>query len=133
MSKYQIENRLGKFIPKFREIDEGFEEIFSEAVNNGFMRVLGKSCTQASYHLLEKSFGLTKQQIPRAIDQFTSAIEEIFGLGAKLLEITIMEYLARNITTVLVFPLATDDFSFSEYVKRSKSYLARVPLPLFAS
>ena len=103
--------------------NEAFETFFAQAVDAGFMRVLGESGTQATYQRLEAKFGLPTQQIPRAINQFTKAIEELFGLGAKLLEIRIMEYLAKNTTTSWVFALETHEFSFLKYVTMLQAHL----------
>ena len=133
MYKCKYQNQVGEFISNLQETNKKFDKIFIESLDIGLIRVLGEACTQATYQLLKERFGLSKPQIPHAVDKFTSAVEELFGQAARLLEISIIEYIAKNVATSFVFTPKTNDFSFSEYIKTLKVYLTRVPLPLLAS
>ncbi len=55
--------------------------------------LLGDSAKHAVYFYLKRTFKIKKQEIPNKVEGFTSAIEEIFGPGAKLLKIEIMKHL----------------------------------------
>jgi len=56
----------------------------------------GETCKQALYFHLEKNFKLNKRDIPFRIEDFTEAIENIFGVGAKVLQIRIMKNLFKK-------------------------------------
>ena len=73
-----------------------FEELLAEAVDEG-LSSLGDSAKQAIYFHLEKTFSIEKQNIPNKIEEFTNAIEKIFGLGAKTLEIRIIKSLYEKV------------------------------------
>ena len=73
-----------------------FEDILMEAIDEG-LSSFGKTCQQAIYFHLEKEFKLNKREIPCRIKHFTDAIETIFGYGAKILEIRLMENLFKKI------------------------------------
>jgi hypothetical protein len=66
-----------------------FEELLLEAIDEGFSW-LGESEKQTIYFYLEKKYKISKRDIPFRIEDFAEAIEDIFGLGAKLLEIRII-------------------------------------------
>ncbi len=69
-----------------------FEKFLLEAIDESFSW-LGESGKRTIYFHLEKEYKISKQDIPYRIEDFTEAIEGIFGLGAKLLEIKIMKSL----------------------------------------
>jgi len=71
------------------------EKILVESIDEGFSS-LGETCKQAIYFHLEKKYKLTKQEIPSRINDFSEAIENIFGVGAKILQIRIMKNLFKN-------------------------------------
>lgn len=95
-----------------------FDEILLEAVDE-VLSSLGQSSKQAIYFHLENSFHIKKQEIPDKIDAFASAIEEVFGLGANFLEISIMRQLHRKIGGSLEWP-EYKDLTFVEYVAVAK-------------
>ncbi len=96
-----------------------FEKLLLEAVDEG-LSSLGNSSKQAIYYHLKKSFNIKKQEIPYNIDVFASAIEKIFGLGAKFLEILIMKRLYEKVGRSFKWHASKDDFTFTEYVAFAK-------------
>jgi len=97
--------------------NRSFEELLLEAVNEG-LSSLGNSCQQAIYFHLEKTFKINKLDIPYKIEEFTDAIEKIFGLGAKYLEILIMERLFEKIGRVIEYE--QEDLVFTEYMAAAR-------------
>ena len=95
-----------------------FEELLLESVDKGFSS-LGETCKQAIYFHLEKKFKLTKQDIPSRIEDFTEAMENIFGAGAKVLEIRIMKNLFQNMGYPFPYfrPRAQKYLEFTEYIE----------------
>jgi len=92
-----------------------FEELLLEAVDEG-LSLLGVSAKQALYLHLERAFKIGREEIPGEIEEFTEAIEEIFGDGAKLLEIQIMKRLFEKIGHFKYFA-GQEDIVFAEYVE----------------
>ena len=62
-----------------------FEKLLLEAVDE-CLSSLGESSKQAIYFHLEKGFNIKKQEIPRKIEAFALAMEQLFGTGANFLE-----------------------------------------------
>jgi len=90
-----------------------FEKLFLEAVGEA-LSSLGTSSKHIYFHL-EKDFNINKQDIPHKIEEFTNAIEEIFGLGAGVLEIQIMKRLYEKVGPFKHFP--EQNLTFIKYVE----------------
>jgi len=95
-----------------------FEELLLEAIDNS-LSSLGESSKQAIYFHLEKRFHIEKQEIPLRVEDFTDAIEKIFGLGANFLEILIMKRLHEKIRGASKRS-ETADFTFVEYITMTR-------------
>ena len=109
---YVLETESPQPNPRFRKL---LLEAVDEALSS-----LGDSVKQAIYFHLEKTFEINKQEIPHKIEEFTNAIEEIFGLGAKLLEIRIMtSFYEKDGHTFKYFP-EKDELLFAEYMKAAR-------------
>jgi hypothetical protein len=99
-----------------------FEKLLLEAVDEVFSS-LGNSTERAIYLSLAKTFNIEKQAIPRRIDEFADAIEEIFGLGGKLIEIQIMKRLYEKVGQSIEYSPEQDTLVFAEYVEAVRSSL----------
>ena len=91
-----------------------FEVTMIEAVNEGFA-LFGHFSKQAIYFHLENTFKIKKQEIPYKLEEFADAIEQIFGAGAKLIEIRIIEALHERNQDFVHFP-KKGELMFTEYV-----------------
>ncbi|UCE96748.1 MAG: hypothetical protein JSV51_03925 [Candidatus Bathyarchaeota archaeon] len=92
------------------------EHLLLEAIDEG-LSALGDSGKQAIYYHLEKSFKLSKREIPEKIEEFAAAIEHIFGEGAVLLEIHIMQRLHEKAGNGAIFCAKGDQLYFTEYMR----------------
>jgi len=68
------------------------EKIFMEAVDEG-LSMLGESAKQSTYFYIEKIYGIRRKDIPFMIEEFAEALQNIFGLGSKIILIEIMRKL----------------------------------------
>jgi hypothetical protein len=97
-----------------------FEEILLEAIDEG-LSLLGESSKQTIYFHLEKTFKMNRHDIPYRIEEFTDAIEKLFGAGAKIIEIQIMKCLFKKV-----------GYNFKHYPKQKsltfKDYITAVKL-----
>jgi hypothetical protein len=85
---------------------ETVDEIFSS---------FGNSCKQAIYFQLKNTFKIQKQEIPLRIEDFANALEQLFGVGAKFIELKIIESLHKKAPNFVYSP-HIKDIVFPEYV-----------------
>lgn len=77
---------------------------------------------QAVYLHLENTFKIKKQEIPYNIEGFTDAIEQMFGNGAKLIEMRIIEALHKRIPEFVFCPKKVD-IGLKEYTDGLQAFL----------
>jgi len=93
-----------------------FKKLLLEAIDET-LSSLGDSSKRAIYFYLERNFSIEKQDIPNKIEEFTNAIENIFGNGARILEIQIMKHLYENVGSNLGYSPEKGDLFFADYIK----------------
>ena len=96
-----------------------FNKLVLEAVDAG-LSSLGESPKHAVYFYLEKTFKIKRTEIPEKIEEFTNALEQIFGRGAKLVEIQIMKLLYEKVGQAFVYFPEKDDLLFIEYMEAAR-------------
>lgn len=105
-----------RIVTEMKSLDLTFQGMLLEAIDEG-LSSLGDSSKLAIYFHLEKTFDIKKCDIPNRIDDFTSAIEAIFGQGAKLLQIQIMKNLHKKLGNKFEYVSEVEDLAFREYLK----------------
>jgi hypothetical protein len=95
-----------------------FNRIFLESVDEG-LSCLGEIPKQLLYSQLEKMFSLNKNELQFRLDDFSGALEEIFGAGANFIEIQIMKNLHSKTRCNFEWRELTN-FKFSRYVSLIK-------------
>ncbi len=98
-----------------------FGKLLLEAVEES-LSTLGETPKQAIYYHLQESFSIRKHEIPDKIDEFTFAIEKIFGEGARLLEIQIMKSLHEKTGDTLRQYPKSEGLSFTEYLRAHETF-----------
>ena len=98
-----------------------FEKKLLDAIDEGFSW-LGESEKQTIYFHLETEYKIRKQDIPHRIEDFTEALENVFGLGAKLLEIKIMENLFNKTKHLQPHFHTQESLEFTKYIKSSRTH-----------
>ena len=101
--------------------ENSFETAILDAVDAGFAP-FGRFGKQVIYLHLESTFKIKKQAIPYKIQEFSDAIEQIFGTGAKLIQIRIIEALHERNQDFVHFP-KKGELAFTEYVDDLRSFL----------
>lgn len=96
-----------------------FEELLLEAIDDG-LASLDESAKQAFYYHLEETFNINRQDIPYKVEEFTDAVEKIFGAGAKIIEIKIMKFLFKKVGYSLKNYHKSPKLEFMEYVTAVK-------------
>ena len=101
-----------------------FNLIMLEAVDEA-LSFLGESAKRAIYYHLEEKFKIRREEIPIKIDDFAEAIEEIFGMGAKIIEMQIMKVLYKRIGHNFKYVPKKKDLLFTAYLKAVKNHFVR--------
>ena len=92
-----------------------FEKLLTKAVDKAFSSLF-HSQKQNLYSHLSSCYNISKQDIPYTLDDFVNALQEIFGPGAKLVEIEMIRSLHALVKNTTSAPNMSD-LSFAEYVR----------------
>jgi len=92
-----------------------------EAVDES-LASFGETVRKVVYFQLQNNYNVPKQEIPTRIEEFAIAIEEIFGIGARLIEVKIIETLYNKATGFLYVP-KEEDLLFKDYVQNFRHFL----------
>jgi hypothetical protein len=106
--------KLGK-----RKCEKKFSLILLDSIDEA-LSSLGENSKKAIYFHLETKFGIPRQDIPKRVNDFSEAIEKIFGVAAQQIEILIMKYLNQQVECAYnwVGPKwLVPDLTFTKYVK----------------
>ena len=97
---------------------ENFNNLLIKAVDDA-LSSLGKSSKKAVYFHLAKSFNIERKEIPKRVEDFTQAIEKIFGLGAIFLQVLIMKHIYEKAGVIFEWD-ERKKFGFLEYVNEAR-------------
>jgi CBS domain-containing protein len=98
---------------------ESFCKMFGEAIDEAFSS-LGKPTRKAIYIHLKNSFGIAKHEIPYRINDFSDALEKIFGPGARNLEILCIKNIQAKARIDYKWDLpesSGSELTFEEYIR----------------
>ena len=102
-----------------RKREKNFSAILLESIDEAFL-TLGENSKSSIYSHLKSKFAISRRDIPYRVSDFSDALEQIFGLAARQLEILIMKCLNEkiNCTFEWVGPKwLVPDLTFTKYVK----------------
>ncbi len=75
---------------------QSYETILLEAIDDA-LETLGENVKVSIYFHLQTKFNLPKEEIPNRVTDFSDALERIFGVGSKKIEILVMKFLNDKI------------------------------------
>jgi hypothetical protein len=102
-----------------RKCEKEFGIILIDSIDEA-LSTLGENSKKTIYFHLESKFGISRQDIPNKISDFSEAIEQIFGVAAQQIEILIMKCLNQQVECSYnwVGPKwLVPDLTFTKYVK----------------
>jgi len=97
-----------------------FDKLLADSIDDALLS-LGESVREAIYFQIENKFSLPRSEIPRKLERFQSALERIFGVGSRFIEISIMKNLHSK--TNHCFKIDDDQIEFVHYVKAARRSL----------
>lgn len=103
-----------QILEKTDSYKDNISSILAEAIKESFAPFVN-SKKYNIFHFLEKEYGLTQHNIPQNIETFVGIIEDLFGSGAKLIEIKIIELIHKKIQNFAYSPKNHDLF-LKEYL-----------------
>ena len=112
--------------------NRSFEKLLLEAVDEG-LSSLGDSAKETIYFYLEKTYKISRRDIPYKIEEFTNAIEKFFGVGAKTLEILIMKHLFEKVGGVVKHNKEQKNLVFTEYIAAAQQTFLKKKTRAFSS
>jgi hypothetical protein len=104
------------------DADHSFGDLLLEAIDEAFAH-LGESVKTSIYFYLENTWGIKRQEIPFRIEDFQNALEKLFGIGARHLEILFVKNLHEKFKTSYEWDMprwVVPDLTFQEYLSLSK-------------
>jgi len=103
-----------------------FNKLLLEAIDEA-LSSFGEDSKTAIYYRLEKAFDIRKQEIPSRINDFSIALEKLFGVGARHLEISFMKSLYAKIKGFECFSceLFLSKVTFRDYVSFMRQNLKK--------
>ena len=104
--------------PLKNQIDMKIMEAIDESLAS-----FGDSVKQAVYFQLQSNYNVSKQEIPTKIEVLAEALEAIFGIGARLIEMKIIQTLHSKANGFLYVP-KDEDFMLKDYVQKLRGFLA---------
>ena len=98
-----------------------FEATIMEAIDESLGSFGSLDKLEVYWHL-ENSFKIRKQEIPCKTEEFADAMEQMFGIGAKLVEIRIIEAVHKRVPEFMFTP-RKGAVIFKEYVASLRAFL----------
>jgi hypothetical protein len=114
--KREGNNRLKN---KTLNITDSFEDIFLEAVDES-LSIIGEPAKNTVYNYLKRTFKMNKQEIPYRIDEYITAIEKMFGTGAKIIQIQTLKKLYKKVGCEIKHYPNHKNLTFIEYISTMK-------------
>ena len=107
-----------------KQQQEKFDQILLDAIDEALSSV-GENVKSAVYFQLEDLFKIKKQEIPTRLIDFSNALEQLFGLGARQLEIMFITNVHDRIKITCKWPTykwplskwIVPEMTFQEYVR----------------
>jgi len=103
--------------------NESFGQILLEAIDEA-LSALGEGVQVSIYFHLEDKFKIRKHEIPQRVGEFSDALERVFGIGARTLEILFIKSLHSKMKLVCNWPTwckwVVPEVTFQEYVRLMK-------------
>ncbi len=106
---------------KKKPCENNMEATLLSAVDES-LSSFGDSFKQVIYFQLANTYHIKKHEIPNKINEFADAIEEIFGIGAKLIEMKIIKALYEKVGE-FTYIAEKEDLIFTEYIENLRRFL----------
>lgn len=107
---------------KTPNLKKDFDVLLLDAVDEA-LSAIGEAPKKGVYCHLEQEFGIKRKEIPKRQEDFSNALEKMFGLGAKHIEIMIMKTLHKKTEQIQDWNApdwVTPELTYLTYIKMKK-------------
>jgi len=98
---------------------EAFNRLLLGSIDEALFS-LGESSRKSIYFHVEHNFELPRNEIPKNLGRFQSALEKIFGVSCRLIEILIMKSLYGKINEPLLIR-NNEELEFIAYIETARN------------
>lgn len=102
---------------KLATTSDEFDKLLLSAIDEA-LTSLGESVKQSIYFHIENKFNVSRDAIPRNLEEFQGGLEKIFGTGARFIDILIMKNLHSKIG--LPLKIEGEQLEFVKYVAAAR-------------
>ncbi|MGB9960055.1 MAG: hypothetical protein ACPLKQ_06010 [Candidatus Bathyarchaeales archaeon] len=92
-----------------------WDEILLEAVDEALQTVLGESGKEVIYYYFQNSYAIKKEDIPEKPELFIEFLKKLFGVGAELIENTILKNLCQKLG---IKPEQAENAKLAEFLRK---------------
>ena len=118
-----IRNRASVDLRTRSKLESSLNDILLSAIDEA-LSSLGENVAASIYFHVEKTFGIKRLEIPQRVKDFSAALEKIFGLGARTIEILCMKKFHEKIGFIYKWPehkwplckWVVPEMAFHEYI-----------------
>jgi hypothetical protein len=96
-----------------QSVEKGSDELILKTIQGVLLEVFGEKSVRKIRHILKENYSLEWQDVPEKSEAFSSALKEILGRGAAIIEDLIVENLYSSLGKELLW---RKDYSFSDYI-----------------
>jgi hypothetical protein len=114
-----------------RSITADFDRLLVESLDESFAAILGEIPKKTVYDVLQKNHAIARNHIPERLNEFTAALETVFGAASsRVLERIIVKGLYSKLGLTYV---ERPDWRLFDYVTEAKSRTTLFDSPVLAS
>lgn len=95
-----------------------FDNILLECVDTSLSDLLSPKVRDAAYLVLERTYSISRKEIPQRANQFGSCLEQVFGVAGKTIGRTIVRRLYSKLG--LEF-LEKPGYEFHDYIRTARA------------
>ena len=96
-----------------QSVEKDNDEIILKTIQGVMLEIFGEKSLRKIRHVMKENYSLEWHDIPEKSEAFSSALKEILGRGAVIIEDLIVENLYNNFGKELLW---RKDFSFTDYI-----------------
>ena len=103
----------------FQTTGPEFDRLFVQSLDESFAAILGEIPKQTFYDGLEKNYAIARNRIPDRLNEFTAALETVFGAACSK---ALMKIIARGLYSKLGLTfIERPDWRLLDYLTEAKS------------
>jgi hypothetical protein len=96
-----------------QSVEKDSDELILKTIQSVLLEIFGEKTVRKIRHIMKENYSLEWQDVPEKSEVFSSALKEILGQGAAIVEDLIVENLYNSLGKKILW---RKDYSFSDYI-----------------